>query len=185
MLVMHKMWSAILTESESKNTLTFYIQMTDWAHTSSLLALRQRRYRQQNKQMEVYEADGMKNEVWGLSVLVFLLWLQITDHDACKDCHHHLWLHLDNIFWQSIDFGTDLTCHRDCVLCIRKFLLQHIRHQRSSEQRVSPVCQVSTTMTSLNYHVGLGLCRETIQKQLSNCWEGWLFCNNSRNFLWT
>ena len=57
--------------------------------------------------------------------LMLRLWLIVADHDASKDRHHHLWLHLNDIFWQCIDFSTDLASHRYCILCIGEFILQH------------------------------------------------------------
>lgn len=36
-------------------------------------------------------------------------------HQAGKDRHHHLGLHLHKVFWEGIDACSDLPRHRDCV----------------------------------------------------------------------
>lgn len=36
-------------------------------------------------------------------------------HQAGKDCHHHFGLDLHEVFWESVDTGSDLPRHRDGV----------------------------------------------------------------------
>ena len=57
-------------------------------------------------------------------VAVSHLWLEVLDHEAGKNSHHHLGLHLYDVFWQSVHSGTNLTRHGDDILRIAEFILQ-------------------------------------------------------------
>lgn len=47
------------------------------------------------------------------SVLVGLL--HPPTHQAGEDCHHHFGLDLHEVFWESVDTGSDLPRHRDGI----------------------------------------------------------------------
>ena len=56
----------------------------------------------------------------------FLLGLEVFNHEAGKDGHHHLRIDLHDIFRQCVDSSTDLSCHRNSKLSIVQTILWKI-----------------------------------------------------------
>lgn len=49
--------------------------------------------------------------------------LEVTDHQASKYSHNHLCLDFNNVVWQCVYLGANLTSHGDGILSIRQLVL--------------------------------------------------------------
>lgn len=52
------------------------------------------------------------------------VWNVVGGHQAGEHGHHHFGLHFGDVLGQSVHPGTQLSCHRDSVLCIGVLILR-------------------------------------------------------------